>query len=86
MLFQMKILELESTESISNFIQGNLWKKIIERFDDKIVIPWFLYIDDFELNNPFHAGINKIAGIYYSFPLLNESCIKKYFFRLFVKN
>lgn len=40
------------------------------------MIPYFIYGDDFEVNNPLgsHAGFQSIFGIYYSFP----TCPQKY--------
>lgn len=35
-----------------NFIQGSLWKQKIESDGVKICIPYFLYNDAFEVNDP----------------------------------
>ncbi|XP_018322739.1 uncharacterized protein LOC108735320 [Agrilus planipennis] len=58
---------------ISNFIQANLWKTKSKSFHpDQLVLPLFLYYDDFECGNPLgsHSGINKIGGVYYCIPCL----------------
>lgn len=41
-------------------------------YPDKKIIPYFLYNDDFEINNPLssHAGTHSVCNIYYSFPSL----------------
>jgi len=37
---------------------------------NKIVIPYFMYIDDFEINNPLgsHASVHSVSAIYDGFP------------------
>ena len=35
---------------MTNFIQGSLWKEKIALYHNKIVVPFFMYIDDFEIN------------------------------------
>ena len=60
-----------NNENISNFVQGDLWRKKTSMYEGKIVFPFFLYIDDVEINNPLrsHANVQTISAIYYSFPL-----------------
>lgn len=65
----------EST-SMENFVQGNLWKK--KGFQpNKICIPFFLYTDEFEINNPLgsHSNFHSVSAFYYSFPL-EDNCSK----------
>lgn len=42
-------------------------KKIHENYENKIVIPLYVYYDDFEINNALSTatGIHKIGGFYY---------------------
>lgn len=56
-------------ENISNFVQGKLWKS--KNIPEK-TIPFFLYYDDFEVNDPIgnHTGTQSIGAFYYSFPVL----------------
>ncbi|CAG9806439.1 unnamed protein product [Chironomus riparius] len=80
----MTRLESDSTH-IKNFVQGNIWKEIKKNFDkEDIVLPCFIYHDDFEPDNPLgsNAGSNKIAAFYYSFPVLPEHLLSspKYVF------
>lgn len=51
---------------LSNFIHGSMWKKKKEKFEGKLVIPYLLYADDFEINNPLgsKAGKHTIAATY----------------------
>lgn len=59
----------------TNFIQGPLWEKKRQMYPGKTVIPYFLYADDLELNNPLgsHATTHSVCNFYYSFP-----CFPKY--------
>lgn len=60
---------------LSNFVQGKLWAKKIPQYKGKIVFPYFIYIDDFEINNPLgsHSTYQSISAIYYSFPLIENN-------------
>ncbi|KAG5675752.1 hypothetical protein PVAND_005630 [Polypedilum vanderplanki] len=67
--------KLKSETIISNYTQGDQWKQIRSEYnEDDIVIPCFLYHDDFEPDNPLssNAGNNKIAAFYYSFPVIPQ--------------
>ncbi len=67
-------------ESIENFTQGELWKKKVDSFGDKIVIPYFIYSDDFEINNCLGSHAAPMTAIYFSFPVLfNNSKLKNIF-------
>lgn len=61
--------------SISHFVQGNLWKLKTSQCVGKLAFPFFLYMDDVEINNPLgsHAMSQSISAIYYSFPLAENS-------------
>ncbi|KAK3909843.1 Formamidopyrimidine-DNA glycosylase [Frankliniella fusca] len=60
----MKQLQ-DQKDSISNFIQGKLWKEKLKKFSPtEIVLPLFVYFDDFEGNNPLGAHLLKIGGVY----------------------
>ncbi|XP_031338218.1 uncharacterized protein LOC116167117 [Photinus pyralis] len=64
--------DLQSHTKLTNFVQGNLWKEKISKYPNKIVLPYFIYTDDFEINDPLgsHSGKHSICNIYYSFPCL----------------
>lgn len=77
------------SSSISNFVQGDLWKKKKSLYPNKIVMPYFLYFDDAEINNPLgsHATVHSIGAVYYSFPLLkNTSKLSNIFIAGFLKS
>ncbi|KAF0743250.1 Uncharacterized protein FWK35_00014952 [Aphis craccivora] len=74
-LYEQLINISNDQTQIKHFIQGELKEKTILPYQNKIVIPYFIYIDDFEINNPLgpHVSVHSISAIYYSFPLTNQS-------------
>lgn len=65
--------DLKENSKISNFYNGKLMQnKLLNFSTTDIVIPFFLYIDSFEINNPLgsHRGVQAITGVYYSFPTM----------------
>lgn len=69
----------DNDPNISNFIQCESWKEIMKGFENKTVIPYFLYHDDFETGNPLGAsrGKQSIGGFYINFPTLPPSLASK---------
>lgn len=63
-----------NSELNSHFIQGSLWREKKKPFVEsgKIAIPFFLYIDDAEVNNPLGSHCDPVSFIYYSFPVINN--------------
>jgi hypothetical protein len=57
---------------IRNFIEGSLWQDKLKTHGEDLVLPFFLYFDDFEIGNPLgsHAGLHKIGALYLSIPCL----------------
>lgn len=51
---------------MTNFVQDDLWKNKIKNHGDKLVFPYFLYIDDL-VNNPLgsHATCQTVSATYY---------------------
>lgn len=74
-LYEQLINNSSDQTQIKHFVQGELWKKKMLPYQNKIVIPYFMYIDDFEINNPlgFHVSVHSISAIYNSFPLTDQS-------------
>jgi len=69
--------------------KANYEGKKISQYEEKIAIPYFLFIDDFEINNPLgsHANFQSIAAFYYSFPLLkNNSKLSNIFLAALIKS
>lgn len=56
----------EDADTYRNFVQGKIWKKKKEMFEGKLIIPYLIYADDFEINNPLgsKSGKHTIAGTY----------------------
>lgn len=70
--------EIKQCSEIKNFINGKIWLKKIQNYSkNDIVIPMFLYLDSFEINNPLgsHAGQQSLTGVYYSFPTIPSHCL-----------
>lgn len=71
------INEIKSCDNIlMNFIQGSLWKNKIKEHDiNDIVLPIFLFFDDYEVGNPLgsHSSIHKLGAVYLTVP-----CIPSY--------
>ncbi|XP_066600979.1 uncharacterized protein [Prorops nasuta] len=61
------IKEIRQSRSVYSILQGEVWPKIEQKFDN-IVLPLILYYDEFEVNNPLgtHRGINKLGAVYCS--------------------
>jgi hypothetical protein len=64
---------------ISNFVQGEFWLEKSQNFGHKLVIPIFLYYDDYETNDPLgtHASISKCGAVYISIPTLPPKMVSK---------
>lgn len=65
--------QLENSDILlSNVVQGLFWrqKKILHQ--NRVVLPLFVYNDDFETNNPLgsHRGVSKIGAVYVLIPCL----------------
>lgn len=61
--------EMMSQQKYYNFVQGDLWKQKRSSFvDTDNVIPFFIYYDDFEVNDPLgsHTGNQTIGAFYYT--------------------
>lgn len=60
-----------TTDIISNFVQGCFWRNKLENLDpNKFIVPLFMFFDDIEVGNPLgsHAGANKLGVVYFSIP------------------
>lgn len=64
-----KLLNTVNGDIIENFIQGSFWKSRRElQHGQRIVLPLFLHVDDFEPLNPLgsHNSIHKLGAAYVS--------------------
>lgn len=64
--------KIEQSKSITNFINGSLWRQIKDVRRNEILIPYFVYSDEVEICDPLgsNAGTHKICGFYYNFPTI----------------
>jgi len=62
---------------ISSFVQSEVWKSKLSKNPDKIILPIFLYYDDFGVNDPLgsHAGSQKLGAVYFSIPCIPRELI-----------
>lgn len=58
----------------NNFIKTNTWQRKVcqNSFVDKVVLPFFLYMDDVEINNPLGSHCGPTTFFYYSFPTVKN--------------
>ncbi|XP_055855910.1 uncharacterized protein LOC129919101 isoform X1 [Episyrphus balteatus] len=66
--------EHSKPSNIRNFINGELWKQKKAMYENKKLVPYYLFTDDFEVNNPLgaHSGVHKLTGIYFSIPIFEN--------------
>lgn len=69
------INRLNSVKSYENFIQGRLWRNILQSMcpqEGEIILPLFLYFDDYTLGNALgsRASKTKLGALYLSIPCL----------------
>lgn len=77
----MKIMEI--------LFKGGYGSKKKSLYNGKILIPYFIYFDDAEINNPLgsHSSVHSIGAVYYSFPLFkNPSKLENIFVGGFLKS
>lgn len=73
-LLHIKKLESCDNSIISDFLQGELWKKKRKQYPNDLCINYNLYYDDFEAGNPLgsHSGSQAIAAFYINIPSLSR--------------
>jgi len=72
------INSLKDSDIITNFVQSKLWCEKIKSFgNDSIVLPLFLYYDDWEVNNPLGSHSTSLGGVYYYIPCLPPECVSR---------
>lgn len=71
--------QLEQEDTLKNVVNGSLWKSIKEKAGDKVIVPYFLYSDEAEMNDAIgaHSGTHKVCCIYYSFPTIPSHLLSR---------
>ncbi|CAG9773464.1 unnamed protein product [Ceutorhynchus assimilis] len=56
-------------EEISSLFNSDWWKTVKQKYSGKLVLPLYIYFDEFETGNPLgtQAGVHKLGGVYFSF-------------------
>lgn len=64
---------------ITSVLHSEIWKKRSQKFENKIVIPYILYFDEFQVDNCIgsHANEHSISAVYYYFPVLPKEFLSK---------
>jgi len=87
---RLNLYKTNECTTMEKFVQGTLWKQKVSQYsNDKIKIPFFLYMDKFEINNPLgsHSTFQSVSAFYYSFPLAeNSSKLTNIFLAALVKH
>lgn len=65
-------LLLNETNTVSNFIQGELWRNKLKTHGSKYVLPLFIFFDDYDTGNVLgsHSGSNKLGVTYVTIPCI----------------
>lgn len=67
------IEELQNEPGLTNFVQGDLWSEKRSKFPkEQKLIPYFLYVDDVQINNALGSHCQNITMFYISFPNLDD--------------
>lgn len=74
-----------SDNFISTFAQGGLWKTKSSNLNSQSVIPFLLYFDDLEINDPLGSHSDSVGAFYFSFPGLGSSKLENIFLGGFIK-
>ncbi|XP_055600036.1 uncharacterized protein LOC129749161 [Uranotaenia lowii] len=66
--------KLKQSLDIKNFVNGSLWRSIENKYQNDIILPVWLYSDEFEINDSLssHSSRHSVCGIYYNFPTIPE--------------
>lgn len=69
-LDNMRNLKDPQNEKIRNFINGKVWEEKSKHYPNKILIPFFLYFDEFEINDPLKPHSCSIGAALINFPTI----------------
>ena len=80
MVFKKYEYYLNNNDGIlKNFVQGKIWRDIVQRNPDKIVFPYFLYDDDIEIASPVGHNVSKQSLCIFTihFPVVEDFLLAK---------
>lgn len=61
----------------NNFASGELFKSKVQQLQGNLVIPYNIYFDDFQINNPLGSHTYSICGCYLNFPSMPQYLLSK---------
>lgn len=62
---------------LCNFASGEIFKLKKQKMQSALVIPYFLYLDHFQINNPLGSHTHSICGCYLNFPTMPQHLLSK---------
>ena len=79
------IKKIESCNCICSILQSKRWKDIKKSHPNKIMLPFTLYGDDFEINKALgsHRQINKMHSLYFLLSCIPREYSSMFFFFFF---
>lgn len=69
--------KLINSDDLSNFVCGDIYKKKIEILNKPNTLPFFLYFDDIQINDPLGSHKSSICACYYIFPTMPQFLLSK---------
>lgn len=69
--------KLIDSGELSNFVCGEVYKKKLETLNKPNVLPFFLYLDDIQINDPLGSHKSSMCACYYIFPTMPQYLLSK---------
>lgn len=66
-----------NSNTIENIASGEIFRKKVKAFPNKIVNSYELYLDDFQINNPLGNHKTPMCGSYFNFPIMPQYLLSK---------
>lgn len=78
-LQNQRLLDAVPEGVIKHFVNGKSWKRIQQKYLGKVIMPLFLYNDDFQVDNQCgsHSGAHSVSMFYLSIPTLPSYMVSK---------
>ncbi|XP_055605921.1 uncharacterized protein LOC129754079 isoform X1 [Uranotaenia lowii] len=67
--------KMEKSKDISNHVNGSTWKNVRSKYAKDLILPIWLYADEFEINDSQSSHIirHTTCGIYYNIPTIPDA-------------